>query len=155
MLFMKYIFIIVFIFIINCSGNKVSNYHGIKSLEAKYEKIEIKKTNKNDLIRIIGPPSTISDFDKNKWFYFERLKSNQSLFKFGKQKIKRNNILVVEIDQKGIVKSKNILDLNNMNDVKYVKQITVKDFKRDSTMYNVLSSLREKINSPARKRSKN
>ena len=152
---MKYIYIIIFIFIINCSGNKVSNYHGIKSLEAKYEKIEIKKTNKNDLIKIIGPPSTISDFDKNKWFYFERLKTNQSLLKFGKQKIKRNNILVVELDQKGIVKSKNILDLNNMNDIKYVKQITVKDFKRDSTMYNVLSSLREKINSPARKRSKN
>ena len=152
---MKYIFIVIFIFIINCSGNKVSNYHGIKSLEAKYEKIEIKKTNKNDLIKIIGPPSTISDFDKNKWFYFERLKTNQSLLKFGKQKIKRNNILVVELDQKGIVKSKNILDLNNMNDIKYVKQITVKDFKRDSTMYNVLSSLREKINSPARKRSKN
>ena len=152
---MKYIFIIIFIFIINCSGNKVSNYHVIKSLEAKYEKIEIKKTNKNDLIKIIGPPSTISDFDKNKWFYFERLKTNQSLLKFGKQKIKRNNILVVELDQKGIVKSKNILDLNNMNDIKYVKQITVKDFKRDSTMYNVLSSLREKINSPARKRSKN
>ena len=152
---MKYIFIIIFIFIINCSGNKVSNYHGIKSLEAKYEKIEIKKTNKNDLIKIIGPPSTISDFDKNKWFYFERLKTNQSLLKFGKQKIKRNNILVVELDEKGIVKSKNILDLNNMNDIKYVKQITVKDFKRDSTMYNVLSSLREKINSPARKRSKN
>ena len=152
---MKYIFIIIFIFIINCSGNKVSNYHGIKSLEAKYEKIEIKKTNKNDLIKIIGPPSTISDFDKNKWFYFERLKTNQSLLKLGKQKIKRNNILVVELDQKGIVKSKNILDLNNMNDIKYVKQITVKDFKRDSTMYNVLSSLREKINSPARKRSKN
>ena len=151
---MKFI-IIFFIFIINCSGNKVSNYHGIKSLEAKYEKIEIKKTNKNDLIKIIGPPSTISDFDKNKWFYFERLKTNQSLLKFGKQKIKRNNILVVELDQKGIVKSKNILDLNNMNDIKYVKQITVKDFKRDSTMYNVLSSLREKINSPARKRSKN
>tara|TARA_B100000989_G_scaffold58028_1_gene39428 strand:+ start:2598 stop:3056 length:459 start_codon:yes stop_codon:yes gene_type:complete len=152
---MKYIFIIIFIFIINCSGNKVSNYHGIKSLEAKYEKIEIKKTNKNDLIEIIGPPSTISDFDKNKWFYFERLKTNQSLLKFGKQKIKRNNILVVELDQKGIVKSKNILDLNNMNDIKYVKQITVKDFKRDSTMYNVLSSLREKINSPTRNRSKN
>ncbi len=104
---------------------------------------------------MIGPPSTISDFDKNKWFYFERLKTNQSLLKFGKQKIKRNNILVVELDQKGIVKSKNILDLNNMNDIKYVKQITVKDFKRDSTMYNVLSSLREKINSPVRNRSKN
>ena len=133
----------------------MSNYHGPKILETKYEKIKISITNKNDLINLIGPPSSVSDFDKNKWFYFERLKTNQSLLKFGKQKIKRNNILVVELDQKGIVKSKNILDLNNMNDIKYVKQITVKDFKRDSTMYNVLSSLREKINSPARKRSKN
>ena len=33
------------------------------------------------LIKIIGPPSTISDFNKNKWFYIERLKTNQSFIK--------------------------------------------------------------------------
>ena len=152
---MKYIFIIIFIFIINCSGNKVSNYHGIKSLEAKYEKIEINITNKNDLLKLIGPPSTKSDFDKNKWFYLERLKTNQSLFKFGKQKIKKNNILIVELDNKGIVINKRIINLNDMNDLKFLNKTTKKDFKKDNTFYNVLSSLREKINAPTRNRSKN
>ena len=149
---MKYIFIIIFIFIINCSGNKVSNYHGIKSLEAKYEKIEIKKTNKNDLIKIIGPPSTISDFDKNKWFYFERLKTNQSLIKLGAQKIKKNNVLVVELNNKGVLISKNLLNLENMNDVKYIKNLTKKEFKNENKLYEVFSSLREKINAPMRNR---
>jgi len=152
---MKYIFIIIFIFIINCSGNKVSNYHGIKSLEAKYEKIEINLTNKNDLLKLIGPPSTKSDFDENKWFYLERLKTNQSLFKFGKQKIKKNNILIVELDNKGIVINKRIINLNDMNDIKFLNKTTKKDFKKDNTFYNVLSSLREKINAPTRNRSKN
>ena len=80
----------------NCSGNKVSNYHGNKLLSSKYDIIEVNVTNKNDLIRIIGPPSTISDFNENLWFYFERLKTNQSLVKLGAQKIKKNNFLIVE-----------------------------------------------------------
>ena len=150
------IFILIsFIIIINCSGNKVSNYHGIKSLEAKYEKIEINLTNKNDLLKLIGPPSTKSDFDENKWFYLERLKTNQSLFKFGKQKIKKNNILIVELDNKGIVINKRIINLDDMNDIKFLNKTTKKDFKKDNTFYNVLSSLREKINAPTRNRSKN
>ena len=87
---MKYIyFIIIIISIVNCSGNKVTNYHGSKSLEKKFERIIINKTNRNDIIKIIGPPSSISDFDENKWFYFERYKTNQSLFKLGSQKSKK------------------------------------------------------------------
>ncbi len=82
------------IFIINCSGNKVSNYHGVKSLETKFSQFHVNTSNKNDILKIIGPPSSISDFNKNKWFYFERLKSNQSLIKLGAQKIKKNNIII-------------------------------------------------------------
>ena len=147
---MKYIFIIIFIFIINCSGNKVSNYHGPKILETKYEKIKISITNKNDLINLIGPPSSVSDFDKNKWFYFERLKTNQSLFKLGTQKIVKNNVLIVELDEIGILKNKELLDLNDMNDLKKFRKTTQKDFKKDNLIYNVFTSLREKINAPTR-----
>ena len=149
---MKYFIILIFIFILNCSGNKVTNYHGNKLLNNKYEMIEVNITNKNDLIKIIGVPSTISDFNQNKWFYFERLKTNQSLIKLGAQKIKRNNILIVELDDKGVLKSKQLLDLNNMNDIKYIKTVTTKEFKNNSTMYNIFSSLREKINAPLRNR---
>jgi len=144
--------ILIFIFILNCSGNKVSNYHGSKLLDSKYDIIEVNVTNKNDLIKIIGPPSTISDFNENLWFYFERLKTNQSLVKLGAQKIKKNNILIIELNNKGILKSKRILNLDDMNDVEYIKTVTTKEFKNDNLIYGVFSSLREKINAPLRNR---
>ena len=149
---MKYIyFIIIIISIVNCSGNKVTNYHGSKSLEKKFERIIINKTNRNDIIKIIGPPSSISDFDENKWFYFERYKTNQSLFKLGSQKIKKNNVLIVVLNNKGVLKSKKILDINDMNNLDFSKTITNKDFKNTNMFYNVFSSLREKINAPIKK----
>ena len=116
----------------------------------KFSKIELNKTNKNDIIKLLGPPSTVSNFDKNKWFYIERLKSNQSLLKLGAQKIKKNNILLVEFNNNGLLKNKKMFDLNNMNDVKYLKKTTEKDFQNDSIIYGVFTSLREKINSPTR-----
>ena len=119
----------------------------------KFNEIQINISNKNDLINIIGPPSTVSDFNPNKWFYIERLKTNQSLFKLGNQVIKKNNILIVELNEKGILKNKNLLNLDNMNDIKYLKDVTAKDFKKkEKILSGVLSSFREKINAPMRNR---
>ena len=150
MFVIKFVYFIIFIIIINCSGNKVSNYHGVKSLDTKFSELKLNITNKNDLYKIIGPPSFKSDFNKNKWFYVERLKSNQSLFKFGTQKIKKNNVLVVEISKEGLLINKKILNLNDMNDVMYLKTQTDKEFQNKSVFYDVFSSLREKINAPIR-----
>jgi len=133
----------------------VSNYHGAKGLEKKYEILKLNKTNKNDLLKIIGPPSTISDFDENKWIYVERLKSNQSLLKLGAQKIVKNNILIVELNNVGILQNKTFLNLDNMNDIKYIKSTTGKNFQNKNFMYSLLGSLREKINAPLRNMKKN
>ncbi len=150
---MRILYILLLTFIINCSGNKVSNYHGTKLLEEKFSEITVNISNKNDLIKIIGPPSSVSDFDKNRWFYFERLKSNQSLLKLGNQVIKKNNILIVDLDNKGILKNKVLLDMNSMQDVKYLKKITSKEFKKEKNIVSgALSSFREKINAPMRNR---
>ena len=146
--------ILILLFITNCTGNKVSNYHGVKNLEDKYNKILLDKTNKNDLIKLIGPPSTISDFNNKKWIYIERLKTNQAFFKLGTQKMKKNNILIVELNENGILIDKKLLNLNDMNDIKYLETTTQKEFKKDNLLYNVFTSLREKINAPARNRSK-
>ncbi len=147
---MKLLLILLFIFTVNCQGNKVSNYHGSKSLNIEYNKIKVNKTNKNDLIKLLGPPSTVSDFDNNKWFYIERLKTNQSLIKLGTQKIKKNNILLVQIDENGIVNNKKLLNIDDMNKIKYYDQKTEKDFQNKSILYDIFTSLREKINSPTR-----
>ena len=150
MFVIKFLYFIIFIIIINCSGNKVSNYHGVKSLDVKFSELKLNTTNKNDLYKIVGPPSFKSDFNKNKWFYIERLKSNQSILKFGTQKIKKNNVLIVELSKDGLLINKKILNLNDMNDVKYLKTQTDKEFQNKSVLYDVFSSLREKINAPIR-----
>ena len=151
---MRIFIIFIFLFILNCSSNKVSNNHGFISLEAKFEKITINKTNKNDIINIIGPPSSISSFDNNKWFYIQRIKTNQSLFKLGIKKIKKNDILVVKFNNRGILNDKKILNINDMNDIKFSKDITEKEFKQNDMLFKIFSSIREKANAPARNRSK-
>lgn len=152
---MKILILFIFLFTLNCSTNKVSKNHGFKSLETKFEKIVINQTNKNDIIDLIGPPSTKSDFNKNKWFYIERRKTNQSLIKLGKKKIEKNNILMVEFNNRGILTNKKIFNMDDMNEIKYVKSLTQKEFKQNNFLYNILTSVREKINAPARNRSKN
>ena len=152
---MRIFFIFLLLFTLNCSSNKVRNNHGFISLQAKFEKITINQTNKNDILSIIGPPSSISNFDKNKWFYIQRIKTNQSLFKLGIKKIDKNNILIVKFNNKGILTGKKVLNLNDMNDVKYVKNITEKEFKQNDVLFKIFSSLREKANAPSRNRAKN
>ena len=152
---MKILFIFLILITFGCSSNKVSNNHGFISLQAKFDKIKVNKTNKNDIINIIGPPSSMSSFDENKWFYIQRIQTNQSIFKLGIKKINKNNVLVASFDNKGILKDKKLLNINDMNEVKFVKEITDKEFKQDDLLFKIFSSLREKINAPIRNKSKN
>jgi len=154
MFHMRIFFIFLFLFTLNCSPNKVSNNHGFTSLQDKFDKISINKTNKNDILKIIGPPSSISNFNNDKWFYIERMKKNQSLFKLGIKKIQKNDILIVKFNNKGILEYKKILKLNDMNDIEFAKNITEKDYKQNSVLFKIFSSLREKVNAPVKNRSK-
>ncbi len=151
---MKYIIIVICVFILSCSSNKVVKKHGTSSLENKSKKIVISKSNKNDVIDLLGPPSTKSSFDENVWIYIERKKVNQSIFKLGKKRIEKNNVLVVTLSNKGILKNKSFYKLNDMNDLEFNKKITQNVYQNNDFVYNFLTSLREKINSPTKKRRK-
>ena len=149
---MRYLFLfILFFFTLNCSINKVSNLHGFRFVDTKIDKIELNKSNKNDVRKIIGPPSSKSAFNDT-WLYFERKKTNQSLFKLGKKNISRNNILIIEFNNMGLVKDKKLLDLDDMNDIKIAEKKTQKEFAQDNFVYNLLSTLRNKINAPTRRK---
>ena len=149
---MKYILILILFFTLSCSLNKVKNNHGVLSLENKISKIIINKSNTNDIINIFGPPSTKSTFDNNLWIYIERKKVNHSIFKLGNRKIVKNNVAILEIDNKGILKKKEIYDLNKMNKYKFSENTTQNTYEKNSYIYGVLTSLREKINAPAKRK---
>ena len=143
---MRYIYLFfLFFFTINCSVNKVSNSHGFRFLETKTNKILVNKTNKNDVKKLIGPPSSKSNFN-DIWIYIERKKTNQSIYKLGKKKISKNNILVLEFNLMGLVSSKKFLNLEDMNNIEIAEKVTNKKFKNDDRIYDLLSTLRNKLN---------
>ena len=136
----------------NCSLDKVVQHHGIHNLENKQLKLKINKTNKNDIIKIIGPPSSKSSFDNDIYIYIEKKTSSSKLTKLGKKKLILNNVLVLEINDKGLLESKKFYTQKEMNNIKFDETITSTDYSKRSFIYNFLSSLRQKIDDPLGKK---
>ena len=133
----------------SCSLKPINKYHGVAFLEKKQEALLINKSNKNDIIKILGSPSTKSILENDIWIYIENRKSKSSLFKLGKEIVISNNVLVVEIDKKGILKNKKFYNIDDQNKLSFNKDETLKSDK-DSFVYGVISSLKQKIESPKR-----
>ena len=141
-------------FISNCTFNKVIKHHGVHFLDKKQETLYISKTNKNDILTELGPPSTKSTFDNDIWIYIERKTSKRSLFTLGKKKLYKNNVLVLEIDNKGLLVKKDFFDINDMNKLEFSEDKTTVQYTKNSFVYDFLSSVRQKVNDPLGKRKK-
>jgi len=123
-------------------------------LEKKQASLIVNKTNKNDIRKILGNPSTTSKFDNDIWIYIER-KQTQSNFKnLGKMKIYKNHVLLLEINNYGILKKKEFYNMDDMNDIKMVEATTESGFQKKSFIYDFMSSMRQKINDPLGQRAK-
>jgi len=138
----------------NCSVKKVVKHHGVPFLEKKQESLIVNKTNKNDIKQILGKPSTNSKFDNDVWIYIERKQTQSELKNFGKMKIFKNDILVLEIDDYGILRKKEFYNKDDMNNIKVVEATTEGSFKRNSFIYDFMSSMKQKINDPLGQRAK-
>ena len=147
---------IIFISLIvtNCSFKDVVKHHGVPFLEKKQLKLVVNKTNKNDIKRILGSPSTKSQFDNDIWIYIERKQTQSKFTNFGRMKIFENNVLVLEIDNYGILKKKEFYNKDDMENIKIVEATTQDGFKRNSFIYDFMSSMRQKINDPLGVRAK-
>ena len=128
--------LILFIIISGCTTNKVVKNHGISLIDEKSKKLIINQSNKNDILKIMGPPSTMSEFNENIWIYIERKKTSTSIFKLGNRKLVKNNILIVELNGFGILEDKKMLNIQDMNKINFEKQITSSGYTKNSYMYN-------------------
>ena len=138
----------------NCSFKPVVKHHGVPFLEKKQTSLFLNKTNKNDIINILGNPSTTSKFDNDVWIYIERKQTQSKLSNLGRMKIFKNDVLVLEIDKYGILKKKEFYNKEDMEKLKIVEATTEAGFKRNSFVYNFMSSMRQKINDPLGVRAK-
>ena len=140
------ILISVFLVISNCSLNLVDDHHGVYFLDKKVKKIQLNSTNKNDLIKIFGEPSVKSTFDNDVWIYIERKITNTHFM--GKRELVVNNVLVLEIDDLGLLAKMDFYNIEDMNKLNFDKDSTNIILRKRSFIYDFLSSMRQKVNDP-------
>ena len=151
----KILYIILISFIVsNCSFKPVVKHHGVPFLEKKQTELIVFESNTNDIKKILGNPSTKSKFDNDVWIYIERKQTQSKLKNLGRMKIFKNDVLVLEIDDYGILKKKEFYNIDDMENIKIVKSTTEAGFKKNSFIYDFMSSMRQKINDPLGQRAK-
>ena len=69
-------------------------------------------------------------------------------------KIYKNDVLVLEINNYGILKKKEFFDKDDMEKIKITKETTETGFSKKAFIYDFLSSMRQKINDPLGQRAK-
>tara|TARA_B100000902_G_C26596696_1_gene568453 strand:+ start:62 stop:550 length:489 start_codon:yes stop_codon:yes gene_type:complete len=146
--------ILIFFIVSNCTLKPVIKHHGVPNLEKKQKLLRLNETNKNDIKKILGNPSTKSKFDNDVWIYIERQQTQSRLKNLGKMKIFKNDVLVIELNKFGILVKKEFYNIDNMENVKIVEATTEAGFKRNSFIYNFMSSMRQKMNDPLGQRAK-
>ena len=149
---MKIFIIILAIFLTSCKLNKVVNHHGIHNLQAKSQELLINQTNINQIKSLLGPPSSTSYFDEDILIYLERKTSNSKLLKLGKKKLIANNVLLLEIDNRGMLINKEFLDQDDLNKLKFTNKTTKTIADQESFVSRALSGVITKIDDPLGKK---
>ena len=132
-------------FIYGCQRNEVIKTHGVAYLNKREKLIIVNKTNKNDTISILGQPSTKGMVDDNLWIYIERTRTRGKLLKLGRNYLKKNNVLVLEFDKYGILQKKDFFNREDMKKIKFAKDITENELRKENFIYSFLSSVRQKM----------
>ena len=140
-----FFFTLVLVFTFNCSQNEVIKTHGVAYLKKREKLIKVNIANKNDAISILGQPSTKGMSNDNLCIYIERTQTRGKLLKLGRNYLVKNNVLVLDFDKYGILQRKEFYDKKQMNEIKFAKNKTENELRKENFIYSFLSSVRQKM----------
>ncbi len=139
-------FCITLFFILNgCQLQDPNKNHGILFLENRSNKLAIKDTNKNDVIKILGQPHSKSIDNENMWIYIERTLSKGRYHRLGRHTLKENNVLVLAFDKYGILEKKEFYTKEDIQKIAFSESTTVNELSKNSFIESFFSSIREKM----------
>jgi len=141
----KILIYFIFIILISCKLQDPSKKHGIVFLKNRSEKLQINKSNINDVLAVIGQPHSKSINNMNEWFYIERILTKGEYHKLGKNVLKTNNVLVLTFDKFGVLKRKDFFDINDKQKIAFSKNETINELTQKSFVEKFLSSIKAKM----------
>jgi len=119
--------------------------HGISFLDKRQESVVVNKMNKNDVLLLLGAPSTVGVFDDTVWIYIERTKTKGKLLNFGKNITLKNNVLVLKFNNRGLLYEKKFYDKKSIKEIDFSKEQEEGISKETSFIKSFLSSVRQKM----------
>ena len=137
--------LLLFIILSACQIQDPLKTHGIIYLENRSKKLITDKTNKNDVIRIIGAPQIKNEINNSDWIYIERVLSKGKYHTLGKHKLEENNVLVLSFDKFGILTDKKLFKKEDIKKLKFSKKNTENDLSKKSFVQSFLESVRQKM----------
>ena len=142
---LKILYTFFLIILTNCQLKDSSNTHSIIFLENRAEKLIIKNSNKNDVIKIIGQPHSKSLNNDDEWIYIERVFVKGEYHKLGQHVLKTNNILFLEFDKFGILVNKKLFNKEDINKIAFSNKETENEITKNSFIQGLFSSLKAKM----------
>ncbi len=139
------LYLLVFIILISCKLQEPLKTHGIIFLENRSQKLVLNKSNKNDVIRIMGRPHIKEDEINQSWIYLERILSKGKYHKLGRHILKENNVLVLNFDKYGVLKNKQFLKKEDLKKLEFSEKITENELTQKSFVQKFLQSIKQKM----------
>ena len=135
---LKITFTILF-FQLNSCGLKVVENHGqIYGKNLDLDELQIGKTTKNEIVELLGSPSTTSNFDNEQsWIY---ISSEFKKFVFLDGSNTDQKILILSFNE-NTLKNKEILSKNDINSIQYEENVTDSRGKKISWIRNFFTNL--------------
>ena len=135
---LKIIFAILF-FQLNSCGLKVVENHGqIYEKNINFKELQVGKTTKNEIVELLGSPSTTSNFDdEQSWIY---ISSEFKKFIFLDGSNTDQKILILSFNQ-NTLKNKELLSKNDINNIEYEETLTDSRGKKVNWIKDFFSNL--------------
>jgi outer membrane protein assembly factor BamE (lipoprotein component of BamABCDE complex) len=99
----------------------IVDQRGFAATPGSVEKLEIGSQSREDVVRLIGSPSTVGTFNPNTWYYISQ---KQETWAFMKPAIIEQNVLQLTFNESGRLQAMKKYDLTEAKDIEMVSRIT-------------------------------
>ena len=113
------IYMLIIFLVNNCSG-RISN-HGVLNIEKHITSIVTDKLEKAEIEALLGPPSTISAFEFNKWYYINNTMKHLAFYK---PEIIKLTVYEIIFNKENQAIKINTYDQENLNEISFNLDVT-------------------------------
>ena len=136
-IFCKFIIYSLLLISINSCQGRISN-HGVLNIDNKIDTIIEKKLEKAEVEALLGPPSTVSAFEFNKWYYISNTIKHMAFYK---PEIINHKIYEIIFNSENQAIEINYFDEKDLNKISYNKDYTDTKGNKKSLLHNILKGV--------------